>query len=123
LQGDLNDLAPILIHVGTREILLSDSVQFATKGAFSNTEVELDIFEEMPHVFHFCWQYLPEAREAIRKIDTFIQTKVVEREKQKGFVSKDYQERTIENSTVALAERSWAALKLSKRIVQKTLNR
>jgi hypothetical protein len=77
----------------------------------------------MPHVFHFCWQYLPEAREAIRKIDTFIQTKVVEREKQKGFISKDYQERTIENSTVALAERSWAALKLSKRIVQKTLNR
>lgn len=123
LQGDLNDLAPILIQVGTREILLSDSVQFATKGAFSNTEVVLDIFEEMPHVFHFCWQYLPEAREAIRKIDTFIQEKVVEREKQKGFVSKDYQKKAISNTTVALAERSWTALQLSKRIVQKTLNR
>ncbi len=123
LQGDLEGLAPILMHVGTSEILLSDSISFATKAAFTNTTVELEIFEEMPHVFQFCWQYLSEGKQSLQKIADFAEQQILENEKERGFLSANYQSREQESTTIAWIERSWEALKMSKKIVKNTLNR
>ncbi|MBT7335770.1 MAG: alpha/beta hydrolase [Gammaproteobacteria bacterium] len=72
LHGDPQGLPPLLLQVGTREILLSDSTRFAEKAEAAGVEVTLEIEEGLIHV----WQMLPgvpEAESAIERIGTFIQ--------------------------------------------------
>jgi len=71
LHGDLRGLPPLLLQVGTREILLSDSTRFAEKAQAAGVEVTLEVEEGLIHV----WQMLPgvpEAASAIQRIGAFI---------------------------------------------------
>jgi len=72
LYGDLKGLPPLLILVGTAEILLDDSVEFAKKAKEAGVEVTLDIWAEMPHVFPAFAAFAPEGQEAIEKIGEFM---------------------------------------------------
>lgn len=76
LYGDLEGLPPILIQVGTEEILLSDSVRFATAAALKGVDIELDIWDDMPHVWHFFWHYIPESKAAIQKIVVYLDARI-----------------------------------------------
>jgi len=76
LYGDLKGLPPILVQVGTEEILLSDSVRFAMKAALTDVDVSLDIWDDMPHVWHFFWQYVPESKAAIQKVVDYLDEKI-----------------------------------------------
>lgn len=71
VNASLHDLPPLLIQVGAREILLSDSLRLASNARTANTKVELDVWDGMGHLFH-ALPNLPEAREAYRRIDRFI---------------------------------------------------
>ncbi|MHA1378553.1 MAG: alpha/beta hydrolase [Candidatus Helarchaeota archaeon] len=75
LYADLSGLPPILIQVGTSEILLDDSVRLEERAKKAGVEVILDIWEGMIHVFQAFAAYLPEGREAISKIGDFIRNK------------------------------------------------
>ncbi|MEZ4608189.1 MAG: alpha/beta hydrolase [Deinococcales bacterium] len=55
LHGDLEGLPPLLLQVGTREILLSDSIRFAEKAQAAGVDVTLEIEEGLIHV----WQMFP----------------------------------------------------------------
>jgi acetyl esterase/lipase len=71
LHGELAGLPPLLLQVGTREILLSDSTRFADRARTAGVEVNLEVEEGLIHV----WQMLPgvpEAQRAIDRIGTFI---------------------------------------------------
>jgi acetyl esterase/lipase len=71
LYGDFEDLPPLLLQVGTREILLSDSTRFADKARAAGVEVTLEVEEGLIHV----WQMLPgvpEAQAAIDRIGAFV---------------------------------------------------
>jgi len=71
LHGDLEGLPPLLLQVGTREILLSDSTRFAEKAQAAGVDVTLEIEDGLIHV----WQMLPgvpEAESAIDRIGVFI---------------------------------------------------
>jgi len=118
-NADLHDLPPILIHVGTEEILLSDSVNFSMKAVYTNTEVQLEIFDDMPHVFHFFWQYLPEAREAMQKIVAFVDEKVPEEEKMKALKVKS--SKTLFHRTSRWAKLSVETLKIGRDSLKKKL--
>ena len=72
LHADLKELPPILIQVGTAEILLDDSRRFAERAKTAGVEVELEIWEDMIHVFQAFATYLPEGKQAITKIGKFI---------------------------------------------------
>lgn len=52
LYGKLNGLPPLLIAVGSREVLLDDSCRFADAATSAGVRVELDVYEGMPHAFH-----------------------------------------------------------------------
>lgn len=65
LFGDFGGLAPLLIHVGSDEILLSDSIRLAERAGFARVKVKLMIAPEMPHVWHFMTTELGTARSAI----------------------------------------------------------
>lgn len=71
LLGNLEGLPPLLIQVGTREILLSDSTRFADKARKAGVDTTLEVGEGLVHV----WQMfpgVPEAETAIDRIGAFI---------------------------------------------------
>jgi epsilon-lactone hydrolase len=51
VSADLTGLAPMLLQVGTSEILLDDSVRMAVRAAHADVEVVLDVVPGAPHVF------------------------------------------------------------------------
>lgn len=69
---NLSGLPPIYIQVGEEEMLLDDSVRFATKAGVDGTEVKLEIFPKLFHVFHGFWLILPEARAANKKLGEYL---------------------------------------------------
>ena len=72
LYGDLKGLPPLLIIVGTAEILLDDSVEFAKKAKKVGVDVMLDIWDDMPHVFPAFAAFAPEGQQAIEKMGEFM---------------------------------------------------
>ena len=72
LYGDLAGLPPTLIQVGTDEILLDDSRRFAQKAGQAGVPVQLEIWDDMFHVWHAYARFIPEARSAIEKIGKFL---------------------------------------------------
>ena len=76
LYADLRGLPPLLIMVGTHEALFDDSTRFAAKAEAAGVEVQLDIWEEMIHVWPFFADILPEGRQAIDKIGDYIRARV-----------------------------------------------
>ena len=72
IYADLHDLPPILIQVGTDEILLSDSRRLAERVREAGIDTTLDVWENMWHVWHFFAGQLPEGKCAMDKIGAFI---------------------------------------------------
>jgi monoterpene epsilon-lactone hydrolase len=76
LFGDLTRLPPILIHVGTAEVLHDDSVAFAERLRAAGGDVELDVWDDMIHVWHAFAPLLPEGAAAIEKVGTYLKRRV-----------------------------------------------
>jgi len=70
--ADLTGLPPLLVQVGTDEILLDDSLRFAEKVEAAGVEVDLQVWEGMFHVFHM-FPFFSETRKAMEKIGAFVQ--------------------------------------------------
>ncbi|MDC0717740.1 alpha/beta hydrolase [Nannocystis bainbridge] len=77
IHADLRGLPPILIQVGTREVLHDDSIRLAERVRAAQGRVELEIWDGMIHVFQAFPSLLPEARRAIRKIGEFLRAELV----------------------------------------------
>lgn len=122
LFGDLSGLPPILMHVGTEEILLSDTVRFAAFAAMQDSNVTVLIEDGMPHVWHFFWQYLPEAKGAIQDIVQFLDKKIVEQEPINDWESKT-KLKGLGRKTAAVARLSYEAFKLGKNVLKKRYKR
>lgn len=71
MAGDPAGLPPLLIHVGTREVLLGDSARFAEKARRAGADVSLRVFDGMFHLFHQHWS-LAETRAAHQDIAEFV---------------------------------------------------
>jgi len=72
LYGEFGGLPPTLIQVGDHEILLSDSTRASEKMTAAGTEVTLQVWPDMWHVFQFFVGKMPESKRAIRDIGTFL---------------------------------------------------
>lgn len=72
LLGDLSNLPPLLIHVGSLEILLDDSVEFAKKVNEAGGNAEIKVWDDLWHVFQFFAPAVPEANQALAEIGKFI---------------------------------------------------
>jgi len=71
LYADLHGLPPLLIHVGSDEIMLDDSTRAADSARLAGVEVTMDVWEGMWHVWHAFASRLPEGRKAIEQIGQF----------------------------------------------------
>lgn len=65
LYGDFSGIAPLLIQVGAAETLLDDATRLASVAGAADVEVNLQIWPEMIHVWHFFHPMLGAARHAI----------------------------------------------------------
>lgn len=72
LYADLHGLPPLLIQVGSDEILLSDSIHLAERARKDGVDITLEVWEGMQHVWHFAASILPEARQAIERVGKFV---------------------------------------------------
>ena len=72
LHGDLKGLPPMLVQCGGRETVLDDSIVVADKARAAGVAVDLEIEEEMIHVFQMFAAELDEGRAAIDRIGAFI---------------------------------------------------
>jgi acetyl esterase/lipase len=76
LYGDACGLPPILIHVGSDEILRDDAIRMAERLRAAACEVEIEVWPRMPHAWHLYARILPEGRRAIERIGTFLQQRL-----------------------------------------------
>lgn len=73
LFGDFRGFPPMLIQVGSIEMLLSDSVEAAAKARAQSVKVRLSIYEGMFHVFQMAYLNLPESKRAWAEVGKFIE--------------------------------------------------
>ncbi len=72
LYGDFSGFPPLLLQVGSREQLLSDSTRVAAKADAAGVEVTLDIFDRCPHLWNWWVPESPEARRSMLDIAEFV---------------------------------------------------
>jgi acetyl esterase/lipase len=75
LYADLHGLPPILIHVGDAELILDDSTRFAASARAAGVDITLEVWDEMPHVWHAFAGLLPESDQAIRRIGDWLRAR------------------------------------------------
>ncbi len=72
IHADLTGLPPLLLQVGGIEVLLDDSNMLKSKAKEAGVPVEMEVWDDMPHVWHYYAPILPEARKAISRIGEFV---------------------------------------------------
>jgi epsilon-lactone hydrolase len=70
--ADLTGLPPLLIQVGSHEILLDDAVRLAARAADHDVPVELQVWPQVPHVFQGFAALLDDADHALHSAAAFI---------------------------------------------------
>ena len=75
-KASLDNLPPILLCVGTNEIHLDDTVNFAKKAEQQGTEITLMVWEGMVHAFPILSPLFSEAKKAMSDICTFIRQRL-----------------------------------------------
>jgi epsilon-lactone hydrolase len=74
--ADLRELPPLLIQVGSHEVLLSDAVRLAGRAAISDVPVILDVTPGVPHVFQAYAALLDEAGAALDRAADFLKAQL-----------------------------------------------
>ncbi len=75
-HADLRGLPPLLMQVGTAEVLLDDSLGFAERAKAAGVDVTLEVWDDVPHVWQMFAPILPEAQQAIDHCGEFIRKHV-----------------------------------------------
>lgn len=76
VAGDLTGLPPILVQVGTNEMLLDDARRLALRASDAEVDVILDITANVPHVFQSFTGILDEADEALDRAALFLRQRL-----------------------------------------------
>ncbi|MCZ6805654.1 MAG: alpha/beta hydrolase [Deltaproteobacteria bacterium] len=75
LFADHKGLPPMLIQVGTDEVLIDDSTALANRCQAAGVDVTLQVFDDMWHVFQSSVGAMREADEAVAKIANFLRSR------------------------------------------------
>jgi acetyl esterase/lipase len=72
--ADLRGLPPLLIHVGSDEVLLDDAITLDAKAKAAGVESILEVWDDMIHVWHAFHPMLPEGKQGIERVGAFLRT-------------------------------------------------
>jgi monoterpene epsilon-lactone hydrolase len=70
--ADLSGLPPMMVQVGSTEILLSDAERLVARAQAAGGQAILDVWPDMPHAFQIYGGRIPESLEAIERLSTFV---------------------------------------------------
>ena len=76
LHADFRGFPPLYILVGTREMLLDDSLRVAGKARAAGVPVMLERGEGLIHVWPMFGDTVPEAADAVKNIGAFVRTRI-----------------------------------------------
>lgn len=76
VYADLAGLPPVLVTVGTNELLFDDSVRVVRKIRDAGGIADLDVWPQMIHIFPFFASQVPEAQRAMEYISQFIRERI-----------------------------------------------
>jgi acetyl esterase/lipase len=76
LYADLTGLPPLLVQVGSAEILLDDAVRVAERALEAGVEADLRVWQDMFHVWHAFAQILPEGQAAVDEMAAFLEKRL-----------------------------------------------
>ena len=76
LYADLRDLPPLLVQVGSDEVLLDDAVGLGARARAAGVDVVVEEWPAMIHVWHWFLPMLDEAQRAIDGIGTFVRARL-----------------------------------------------
>jgi monoterpene epsilon-lactone hydrolase len=72
IYADMTRLPPLLIQVGTAEVLFDDAKRLAERAKSAGVEVVLEPWEDMIHMWHSFAAMLPEGQQATDRIGEFV---------------------------------------------------
>lgn len=72
LFGDFHGFPPTLLQVSSNEVLLDDSIRVEQKMRKSGVNAQIDVWKNLPHVWQFLYDYIPESRGAMEDIGVFV---------------------------------------------------
>ena len=76
LFADLRGLPPLLIQVGSDEVLLDDAVELADRAKAAGVDATLEVWDRMIHVWHWFLPMLDEAEGAIGNVGRFVRGRI-----------------------------------------------
>jgi monoterpene epsilon-lactone hydrolase len=76
LFADLHDLPPLLIQVGSDEVLLDDSLVLGRRALAAGVSVKVEEWPTMVHVWHWFLPMLDEADRAVAGIGDFVRARI-----------------------------------------------
>lgn len=71
LFADFDGLSPLLLQVGSNEMLRDEAIRTTHKAHMAGVDVELELWPDMPHVFQIA-PFIPESNRALRHIAAFV---------------------------------------------------
>jgi epsilon-lactone hydrolase len=74
LYANLKGLPPLLIQVGSRELLLDEIERFAQKAKESGVDVQLEVYPDMIHTWQLFASKIPDGEAAIQKVGKYIRS-------------------------------------------------
>ncbi len=72
LYADLHGLPPICVQASNSEVLRDDATRLADRASAAGGQVDLRLWEDMPHVWQLYAPYVPEAQSAIDAAAIFL---------------------------------------------------
>ncbi|GAA2726174.1 alpha/beta hydrolase [Actinocorallia aurantiaca] len=74
VNGDLADFPPVLIHVGSTEILRVDAELMVQRLSAAGVPATLTLWDHQPHVFQIFADLCPEGHDSIAEIGAFVRS-------------------------------------------------
>jgi len=72
LHADLAGLPPLFVQVGRDEVLVGEAEVFTERASAAGVDVTFEPWDDVVHVWHMFADELPEAREAIAGIGSYV---------------------------------------------------
>lgn len=72
LHADLTGLPPLLVQVGSAEILLDDAVRLARAAGLADLRTNLQVWPDMIHAWHLFYQQVAAGRRALAEVGAFV---------------------------------------------------
>lgn len=76
LYGSFEGFPPMLMQVGTHEMLLSDTLSVATKAQAEGVKVQCSVYRQMFHDFQMTLNMIPESKRAWEEVARFIRFQI-----------------------------------------------